>query len=352
MYEKRPETVTRNGGSDVRGGRPRGLRWFGIICMASILLIGVGCTRSVGPGYSPKLLRSHPDYVKAVAISPDGERVLSISLDGALSVWAIRSGERIDDGQIPCRSPQCMAVSPDGRWLAVAGVDGEVVALDAESLTERSRFTGHQDEVVSVSISHDGKNIASASRDGTVRIWDVKDGRAVHTVRPDAGDGAPRAVAFSPAGPLLACAMGGKVMLLSGPDWRRERDFMGGDPDLGIYSICFSPDGKKLAIGNHARVDIWNVRKSRLDRRIRGHSGRVTAVAFSPDGRLIASGGGIQHYDSNILLYRSSSGRKLATIAVHQMPVVSLAFSPDGRWLASGSWDQTVGLFNLTKIVR
>jgi WD40 repeat protein len=114
--------------------------------------------------------------------------------------------------------------------------------------------------------------------------------------------------------------------------------------NVSVYSVAFSPDGRLLASGDWDKtIKLWDVATGSLVRTLKGHTGGVNSVAFSPDGRLLASGSG----DGTIKLWDVATGSLVRTLSGHTNNVNSVAFSPDGRLLASGSDDNTIKLWEV-----
>jgi hypothetical protein len=195
-----------------------------------------------------------------------------------------------------------VAFSPDGKLLATAGADG-TARLWEVATGERVRvLTGHGKLVQEVAFSPDGKLLATAGADGTARLWEVATGEQVRvlTGRPMWG------VAFSPDGRLLATAEGGSI-------------------SAGVAAAPVSENSVRL----------WEVATGEQVRVLTGHGKLVQEVAFSPDGKLLATAGA----DKTARLWEVATGERVRVLTGHGAPVNGMAFSPDGKLLATAGAD-------------
>jgi WD40 repeat protein/serine/threonine protein kinase len=233
-----------------------------------------------------------------------------------------------------------VAYSPDGKRLASASADKTVKVWEAQTGKEIFTFKGHAGLIQSVVFSPDGKSLASVSLDRTLKVWDAQTGKELLSV-PHLGWGALNVV-FSPDGNSLACH--GKV-------W----DAQTGTPLLGLrvafpIAVCvaFSPDGKRLAtVSGDDTLTVWDVQTRQELITVKGHAkpGGVAAVgryvAFSPDGKRLASA-----FSPNLVkVWDAQTGQELLTLKGHTDRVYDVAFSPDGKRLASAG-DKTLRLWD------
>ncbi len=261
-----------------------------------------------------------------------------------------------------------MAYSPDGGLLASGGQDGRVRLWDARTAKERGTLEGHERRVAAVAFSPDGTLLASGGFDRTIRIWDLSTGRACRTLSP--GRGQVHALAFSPDGRLLAVATDGVLA--------EDHEGPPADPADSVYqnpgavdvwavsngahvarlaggsgwsvSLAFSPDGRTLATGARPPIMPTAPDEARLydttdwqPRRVLPQRAGVLALAFAPDGRTLAVGG----WASTVRLFDLTTDEEKSALPPQGRWVTSLAISPDGRWLASGSNDRTVRVWDL-----
>ncbi|MEZ6122188.1 MAG: pentapeptide repeat-containing protein [Planctomycetaceae bacterium] len=235
-------------------------------------------------------------------------------------------------------SVRSVSFSPDGRTLASASGDMTVRLWSASDGTHLRTLEGHTSSVLSVSFSPDGGTLASASHDMTVRLWSASDGTHLRTL--EGHTSYVLSVSFSPDGRTLASAsFDMTVRLWSASDGTHLRTLEG--HTSSVWSVSFSPDGRTLASASSDRtVRLWSASDGTYLRTLEGHTADVWSVSFSPDGRTLASASS----DRTVRLWSASDGTHLRTLEGHTDSVLSVSFSPDGRTLASS--DRTVRLWS------
>jgi WD40 repeat protein len=312
-------------------------------------------------------LKGHPMEVTSVAFSPDGSRLASASRDGSVKVWNAMTSQE-------ARAVPGWILSPDGKHLAGA-VGNEVKVWDTQTGRETLTLAGHKDRVGSVAFSPDGQRLVSAAADRTAKVWDAQTGQEQFTFKGHAGpvddrDSVPggrfamSVSAFSPDGTRVASGINFRVgPRANGPgkEWTAElkvwdaqtgRELATYKGNLGpILSVAYSPDGKRLASAGGSgpgfgEIKVWD---AETGQELHTLPACGTSVAFSPDGRRIAGAprpsgslgsGGIKVWDAE-------TGRELLTLGGHTSYELNLAFSPDGQRLASGSpYEPTVRLWD------
>jgi WD40 repeat protein/tRNA A-37 threonylcarbamoyl transferase component Bud32 len=230
--------------------------------------------------------------------------------------------------------------SPDGKHLASASLDGTVKIWDVPTGEETLTLRGHRAFVWSVAFSPDGKRVASASSDRTVKVWDAATGQIILTFRGHTD--LVRSVAFSPDGKHLASASLDRTVKVWDAATGQIILTFRGHTGL-VHSVAFSPDGERLASAGHdGTVKIWDVPTGEETLTLRGHSAPVYSVAFSPDGKHLASAS----LDRTVKVWDALTGHDILTLRGHTREVASVAFSPDGKRLASASSDRTIKVWD------
>ena len=233
-----------------------------------------------------------------------------------------------------------LAISPDNRLLATAGLYGEVIMWDLHS-RRLIETPGPSEAGASVAFSPDGKLLAFGAAKTWVKLWDVQERREIGQFPAGNegrwGFGMP-ALEFSPGGKQLAIGANGRQVVL----WDLATHTVGltlTGHVFSIRSLVFSPDGQTLVTGSRdCTVRVWSLTNGQETARFTNHTHCVQCVAISPDGNTVASGS----FDRTIRIWDLAQHRQVAVLTNHTGWVFGLAFSPDGKTLASSSGDYTI----------
>ena len=223
-------------------------------------------------------------------------------------------------------------------------IDPKVVQALSKTVSltwERNRLEGHNDDVTSVSISPDGKTLASGSADNTIKLWNLETGEEIRTLKYNEGVWE---VSISPDGKTLAFIIGDNTIKLWNLETGEEiRTFQGHDDNF-INDISISPDGQTLASSSWDKtIKLWNLETGKEIHTLEGHGNVVGRVSISPDGQTLASGS----WDKTIKLWNIETGEEIRTFQGHDSIIRNVSISPDGKTLASGSNDDTIRLWDL-----
>ncbi len=259
--------------------------------------------------------------------------------------------------------------SPDGRLLATAALDSTVRIWDARTGKELFVLRGGGQDVTCVAFAPDGKTIATGYDDRTVRLWDVATGKELAVLRGHTESVS--AIAFGPGGKWLASATGRlgaggnpgdnlaytKKLATEVKIWdlerRKESRTLTGYA-TSILSLAISPDGTRLATGSigssaDGNLKIWDLSAGTIETNMAVLRGGVFAVAFSPDGRSLAiAGGDAYRREGRLMLWDVAEQRFRFTFKGHEGPVLAVKFAPDGKTLVSGGFDQLVRFWDLS----
>ena len=302
----------------------------------------------------------HVFEVHAVAFSPDGELLATASRYGMVRLWdwAIEKEQRpitVDDDHNPVHR---LAFSPDGRLLATAGEDGTAQVWELATRQQQTGFEAASGKpVADVAFSPDGRLLATAGWDGTARVWELATGQQQRNFSTELADPEPMAsVAFSPDGRLVATGSFDNRVRVWELATEQEQEQLRIIHAYAVWRVAFSPDGRLLATGSvdgTARVtEVATGQEQRsfehkttlsgLDVEV---SSTVRDVAFSPDGRLLATAS----RDGAARVWELATGQKRAMVKDndYNRAVVSVAFSPNGRRLATASLDRTAKVWAL-----
>jgi WD40 repeat protein len=275
---------------------------------------------------------------KSVCFSPDGTRLASGG-DGTVTVWDAATGRETLTRRGHNGPVWSVCFSPDGCRLASASEDRTVRVWEAAAGQEALTLKGHTRPISCLCFGTDNRRLVSASYDETVRVWDTTTGQPVLISKGHTDNVEPISVCFSPDGKRLASASGTKV---------RVWDTATGQETLtltvpGVGGVCFSPDGKRLAGSWDAlTMKVWDVATGEEALTLKGHTSWEWSVCFSPDGQRLAGASG-----GTVKLWDTATGQETLTLTGHREHVRSVCFSPDGKRLASASDDLTVKVWDV-----
>lgn len=248
------------------------------------------------------VLRGHIDKVTSIALSPNGHIIASASFDGTIRLWDFRTGQTVQELPIKEKPLFAVSFSPDGCYIAYSYAENEDFSIYIWCLDKNCQYCvlkGHRSVTRSISFSRDSLSLITASYDGTIRIWDVHEGKCRKVLRDD-----------------------GKF----------------------VNSAALSPDERYIASASADNIiRIWDAAKGVLIKKLEGHTDVATNVVFSGDGSMLAS----TSEDYTIRIWDTATWECKQCLKGHQRFVLSAAFSPDNLILVSGSLDNTIRLWEL-----
>ncbi len=299
-------------------------------------------------------LEGHKAGIKQVSFSPDGNFLATVGEDKYIKIWR-------KNGNLFLTFPQqeyaifSLSFSPDGKLLATVDEVGMVKLWNFKngSLVKNIKSAEKRGWVASVSFSSDGQNLATSDdNNGRINIWNANQNwKLIRTIQDS--ENTILHVSYSPNRisinnldrQLLASAnKNGTVKIWSSQDGTLVKTINA--HDKAVLHVSFSPDGKFLATASEDNTaKIWRTDNWQLVEIFKSHDNWVNSISFSPDGKLLATGSD----DNKVRVWRRSDSQLIETLVGHTNKVYSVNFSPDSRTLASAGEDKKVIIWNFNE---
>ncbi len=259
--------------------------------------------------------------VLTIAYSPDGKYLAAGSENRTIKIWNISTQQEIVTLSGHAKGVSSIAYSPDGKYLASGSYDSKIKIWDMHTHQEIATFSGHAKVVHSIAYSPDGKYLASGSGDFKIKIWDMHTHQEIATLLGYSEDGINIAKKLHHGyKPSIADQFG---------------------YGIGVKTIAYSPDGKKLASGcDEGTIRIWDTTAQKTILKLQGwkSSGNVSSLMYSPDGQYLAAS---HEIETTIKIWDTTTGKETANFKGHPFGVKKVAYSPDGQYLASACRQNT-----------
>ncbi|MBD2481174.1 AAA-like domain-containing protein [Planktothrix sp. FACHB-1365] len=247
----------------------------------------------------------------------------------------IRKGRELK-GHQACIKSVCF--SSDGQYIATASYDGTARVWGVHGQLLHC-LKGHTSQVTSVCFSPDSQYIATASRDKTVKLWHIQ-GQFLYTFTGHSDE--ITSVCFSPDSQYLATASHDNTAKLWNFQGKELKTFNGHSDQ--VTSVCFSPNSQYIATASADKTTkLWNLETKQCQATFRSHSARITSVCFSPDGQYLATAS----TDKTTNVWHIETEELKTTLKGHRGWVMSVCFSPNGKYLATASSDKTIKLWDI-----
>jgi WD40 repeat protein/serine/threonine protein kinase len=285
-------------------------------------------------------LEGHADPVLCLAVSADGGRALSGSMDGTVRLWDLGTRQLLATFEGHESTVSAVAFSADGRRAVSGSWDRTLKVWDLATGAVLRTMSGHAEYVSGIALSPDGATVLSASWDQTLRLWDVGSGRPLGVFEGHTSNAS--AVAFGPDGRFAVSVGWDAAVRAWDIETRRSASVLEGHAN-NLSTVCLTPSGRQIASAGVDRdVRLWDLKTRRMLRQFSGHEAEVTSLAFTPDGRHLISGG----RDKTVRVWDVASG-KCERVLSHTAAVLAVALTPGGSTLLSAVADRTLRFWHL-----
>lgn len=297
------------------------------------------CIWDIETGKTNRSLEGHKDQITSVTVMPDGKHVISASRDGTIRIWNIETGENTKTLEGHGGWANIISVTQNGRHIISGSKDCTIRIWDLETGESIRTLKGNGFKVKALSVVPNGKQVISGSGD-TVRIWDMETDKLIMTKGHKSGV---NTISVTPDGKQVISGLSDGTIciwnLKNGENIRMLEGY-----ENRVNAVAVTSDGKNVVSGsNDCTICIWDLETSKLRKVLEGHNSWVSAVAIMPSGKHIISGS----KDHTIRIWNIDSGETLQTLKEHGSYVTAVAIMPNEKHIASGSKDHTIRIWDI-----
>jgi WD40 repeat protein len=301
-------------------------------------------------GVSPLLTLpiGHTDRITSVKFSPDGNCFISASADKTIKLWDLKTGKEIKTFKGHGGEVTSIDCSPDGNYFISGSTDSTIILWDIITGENIKTFIGHKAGVSSVCCSPDGEYFLSCSNDGIIKLWNLPKRVLLKNFK-----GSAKYIVFSPNGKYFLSLSGQKIDLWNIKKSRIIKEYkekLGGSI---FTSIAYAPDGNHfIAATRNPKLLLWEIKTGEILKSFKeSNRFQITSVSYSHDGKHFISSN-IDTHDGNrnsIKLWSISTGKQVREFNGYHALFEVAAYSPDGNYVISGSEDKIMQLWDVAK---
>jgi len=289
-----------------------------------------------------RLLTGHSGPVRAIAVTPDGGRVVSASDDHTLRCWDLQTGQTTRVLRGHTGAVTAVAVTPDGNYAVSTSDDKTLRIWDLQTGQSRA-LTGHTDDVDSVAMLPGGRRFVSGSHDGELRIWDFETGQAVGVLGPHTHAMVFDALAATPDGRRVITGLTDGTLRVWNLGTGQTVSVLNGHTAL-VDCVALTPDGHRAISGSwDFTLRVWDLKAYQTLRTLKGHTGAITDVAVIATGNRAISAS----YDQTLRVWDLETGQTVLMFTENSSKFRSVAVTPNGRYAISGSTDGALRIWDL-----
>jgi WD40 repeat protein len=315
------------------------------------------CAQSPAPAAEPVVLKEHTGWIAGIAFSPDGSTFATASADNTVKLWEVPSAK--PEGVTTtwkCTATlkghtdyvACVAFSSDKKTLVSGSFDHTAIIWDIPSGKPRHVLKGHKGAVLAVAFHPDGGQLATAGIDGTIRFWGPESDRESFAL--------PghklwvNALAYHPQGLVVASASSDFTVTIWDRPGRKEKHTFA-PKAAEVRSLSFSQNRFLAAGTRYGITKVWDGDGEEVASLKGKHGAEVWGVAFSPDGKVLATADGDWNKPSDVVLWDTKTWKARERLK-HTNEVLCVAFHPKKPIVAAGAWDKTVRVWDLTELLK